>query len=177
MTARSFSTLLTHAFTTLLLAGFSATAAAADYTLNDGAIAFSAPADWPVIMQMSEGSPQVLAFQVKDPADSGTGEATRVSVTTRKLDDAQAFQAFVGQALDKARQTPGYESEAGADGSSLRYSGLNQKTRYKYRESYFYKNGIAVQLRCVHPVLKGTAPAWIAAFDQGCDQIAASLQK
>jgi hypothetical protein len=177
MTARPFSTLLTPVFSALLLAGLSAAAAAADYTLNDGAIAFSAPADWPVIMQMSEGSPQVVAFQVKDPADSGTGEATRVSVTTRKLDDAQAFQTFVNQALDKARQTPGFESEPGPDGSSLRYSGLNQKTRYKYRESYFYKNGIAVQLRCVHPVLKGTAPAWVAAFDQGCDQIAASLQK
>jgi len=177
MTARPFSTLLADTFTALLLGGFSATASAADYSLNGGAIAFSAPTDWPVIMQMSEGSPQVVAFQVKDPADNGTGEATRVSVTTRKLDDAQAFQAFVGQALDKARQTPGYESETGSDGSSLRYSGLNQKTRYKYRESYFYKNGIAVQLRCVHPVLKGTAPTWTVAFDQGCDQIATSLQK
>lgn len=172
MTARPFSILLA-----ALLSGVSAAAAAADYTLNDGAIAFSAPSEWPVIMQMSEGNPQVIAFQVKDPADSGTGEATRVTVTTRKFDDAQAFQTFVNQSLEKARQTPGYESETSGDGSSLRYSGLNQKARYKYRESYFYKNGIAVQLRCVHPVLKGTSPAWIAAFDQGCDQIAASLQK
>ncbi len=177
MTARPLSTLLANALAALLLSGLSAVAGAADYTLNDGAIAFSAPSDWPVIMQMSEGSPQVLAFQVKDPADTGTGEATRVTVTTRKLDDAQAFQTFVNQALDKARQTPGFEREAGTDASSLRYSGLNQKTPYKYRESYFYKNGIAVQLRCVHPVLKATAPAWTAAFDQGCDQIAASLQK
>ncbi|HSX60005.1 MAG TPA: hypothetical protein VLF18_07395 [Tahibacter sp.] len=172
MTARSFSALLA-----ALLTAASSAAGAADYTLNDGAIAFSAPSDWPVIMQMSEGNPQVVAFQVKDPADSGTGEATRVTVTTRKLDDAQAFQSFVNQALEKARQTPGYESETGSDGGSLRYSGLNQKTRYKYRESYFYKNGIAVQLRCVHPVLKGTSPAWVAAYAQGCDQIAASLQK
>ncbi|MBL8300312.1 MAG: hypothetical protein JNN30_18405 [Rhodanobacteraceae bacterium] len=172
MTTRPFSALLA-----ALLTSLSATAGAADYTLNDGAIAFSAPSDWPVIMQMSEGNPQVVAFQVKDPADSGTGEATRVTVTTRKLDDAQAFQNFVSQSLEKARQTPGYESETNGDGSSLRYSGLNQKTRYKYRESYFYKNGLAVQLRCAHPVLKGTTQSWIAAFGQGCDQIAASLQK
>lgn len=176
MTARSLSTPFAALFAALL-AGASTTAVAADYSLNDGAIVFSAPSDWPVIMQMSEGNPQVVAFQVKDPADAGTGESTRVTVTTRKLDDAQAFQTFVNQSLDKARQTPGYESETGGDGSSLRYSGLNQKARYKYRESYFYKNGIAVQLRCVHPVLKATSPAWIAAFDQGCDQIAASLQK
>jgi hypothetical protein len=176
MTARPLSTRLT-TLLAALLTGVSAAAAAADYTLNDGAITFSAPSDWPVIMQMSEGNPQVVAFQVKDPADSGTGEATRVTVTTRKLDDAQAFQTFVNQSLEKARQTPGYESETGADGSSLRYSGLNQKTRYKYRESYFYKNGISVQLRCVHPILKATTPAWVTAFDQGCDQIAASLGK
>ena len=172
MTARLYVSLFA-----ALLSGMSAAANAADYTLNDGAIAFTAPSDWPVIMQMSEGNPQVVAFQVKDPADSGTGEATRVTVTTRKLEDAQAFQTFVNQQLDKARQTPGFESETGGDGSSLRYSGLNQKARYKYRESYFYKNSIAVQLRCVHPVLKATTPAWIAAFDQGCDQIAASLGK
>lgn len=172
MFARPISALLA-----VLAAGLSVAASASDYTLNGGMITFSAPSDWPVIMQMSEGNPQVVAFQVKDPADTGTGEATRVTVTTRKLDDAQAFQAFVTQSLDKARQTPGYESETGPDGSSLRYSGLNQKTRYRYRESYFYKNGIGVQLRCVHPILKGTSPAWITAYDQGCDQIAASLQK
>ncbi|MBN8740163.1 MAG: hypothetical protein BGP24_00420 [Lysobacterales bacterium 69-70] len=172
MSARPISALFA-----LLLAGLSGAASAADYTLNDGVVRFSAPGDWPVIMQMSEGNPQVIAFQVKDPADTGTGEATRVTVTTRKLDDAQAFQAFVNTALEKARQTPGYESETGADGSSLRYSGMSQKTRYKYRESYFYRNGVAVQLRCVHPVLAATSPAWIAAYNQGCDQIAASLQK
>ena len=172
MSARPFSALFA-----LLLAGLSGAVSAADYTLNDGAVRFSAPGDWPVIMQMSEGNPQVIAFQVKDPADSGTGEATRVTVTTRKLDDAQAFQEFVNTSIEKAKQTPGYEHESGGDGSSLRYSGLNVKTRYQYRESYFYRNGIAVQLRCVHPVLAATSAAWIAAYDQGCDQIASSLQK
>jgi hypothetical protein len=150
---------------------------AADFKLNDGVIGFSAPADWPVIMQMTEGSPQVVAFQVKDPADAGTGEASRVTVTTRKLDDAQAFQEFVNTSIEKAKQTPGYEHESGGDGSSLRYSGLNVKTRYQYRENYFYRNGVGVQLRCMHPILKGTTPAWLAAFDQGCDQIVATLAK
>lgn len=162
----------------LLLTGAAAGAvSAADYSLNDGIVKFSAPDSWPVIMQMTEGSPQVVAFQVKDPADSGTDEATRVSVTTRKLEDAQAFQSFVSSSMEKARQTPGYESENGSDGGSLRYSGLNGKTRYKFRESYYFQNSVAVQLRCVRPVLKSTSAAWIASFDQGCDQIAQSLQK
>ncbi|MDC8011717.1 hypothetical protein [Tahibacter soli] len=150
---------------------------AADFKLNDGVIGFSAPSDWPVIMQMTEGNPQVVAFQVKDPADTGTGEASRVSVTTRKLDDAQAFQDFVNSSIEKAKQTPGYEHDSGSDGSSLRYSGLNVKTRYQYRESYFYRNGVGVQLRCMHPVLKGTTSTWLSSFDKGCDEIAASLGK
>lgn len=162
----------------LTLFGAASAATAADYSLNDGIVTFNAPDDWPVIMQMTEGSPQVVAFQVKDPADSGTDEASRVSVTTRKLDDAQAFQAFVSSSMEKARQTPGYESENGPDSSSsLRYSGLNVKTRYKYRESYFFQNSIGVQLRCAHPVLKNTSAAWVASFDRGCEQVAASLQK
>jgi hypothetical protein len=152
-------------------------AQAANFTLNDGAVGFSAPSDWPVIMQMSEGSPQVVAFQVKDPADEGTGESSRVTVTTRKLADAQAFQEFVNTSLEKAKQTPGYEHTAGGDASSLRYSGMVAKTRYQYRENYFYRNGVGVQLRCVHPTLKATTQAWLAAFDKGCDEIAASLGK
>lgn len=160
-----------------LLCASAGAAHAADFTLNNGVVAFSAPSDWPVIMQMTEGNPQVVAFQVKDPADAGTGEASRVTVTTRKLDDAQAFQEFVNTSIEKAKQTPGYEHTSGGDGSSLRYSGLNVKTRYEYRETYYYRNGIGVQLRCMHPVLKGTTSAWLAAFDKGCDEVAASLGK
>jgi hypothetical protein len=160
-----------------LLALAGTAAVASDFSLNEGAVTFSAPDDWPVIMQMTEGSPQVIAFQVKDPADSGTEDATRVSVTTRKLDDAQGFQAFVDAGLDKAKQTPGYESETGSDSGNLRYTGLNGKTRYRFRETYFFRNGVGVQLRCVHPLLKATSAAWTTAFNKGCDQIAATLQK
>jgi hypothetical protein len=162
--------------TLALVCAVAGAAHAAEFKLNDGTIAFSAPSDWPVIMQMTEGNPQVVAFQVKDPADTGTGEASRVTVTTRRLDDAQAFQEFVNTSIEKAKQAPGYEHEAG-DGSSLRYSGLNVKTRYQYRENYFYRNGVGVQLRCMHPVLKGTSPGWLSAFDKGCDEIAATLAK
>ncbi|UXI66993.1 hypothetical protein [Tahibacter amnicola] len=172
---RSFRTLL--AATTFLATLAQANAGNGNFALNGGLINFTAPSEWPVIMQMSEGNPQVIAFQVKDPADTGTGEASRVSVTTRKIDDAQAFQQFVNTSLEKARQTPGYEHQTKSDSNTLRYTGLNAKTKYAYRENYFYKNGVAVQLRCVHPLLKETTSAWLNAFEQGCDQIATSLQK
>lgn len=160
----------------LTFAVVASASAPGEYELNDGSIHFSAPPDWNVIMQKTEGDPQVLAFQVRDPAEAGTEEATRVSVTTRKLDAGAAFQAFVNTALEKARQMSGYEQDpANTDPGSLRYFAKNGQTRYNYRENYYFKNGIGVQLRCVHPVLAATTKQWLADFDRGCEQIAKSL--
>lgn len=160
------------------LAGAALPTAAADYQLNGGIVRFSAPADWAVAMQMSEGNPQVVAFAVRDPAAEGTDEGPRVSVTSRRLDDAAAFQALVNGALDKARQQSGYEQDKdNADSASLRYYASEGKARYHYREHFYYKAGIGVQLRCTRPVLDKTSPQWTADFEKGCDQIAASLAK
>jgi len=40
-----------------------------EFSLNEGIVKFTAPSAWPVIMQKTEGIPQAVAFQVKDPAD------------------------------------------------------------------------------------------------------------
>ncbi len=158
----------------LLAAG----AQAADFDLNSGAVHFSAPSEWPVIMQMTEGNPQVVAFQVKDPAAEGTEESSRVSVTSRKLADSQAFQSMVNGALEKAKQQTGYEQDKDAsDTSSLRYYGTEGKARYHYREQFWFKNGIGVALRCARPVLDKTSKTWVANFEAGCDAISASLAK
>ena len=85
MTARLLASLL------LTFAAAASADAPGEYDLNGGSIHFSAPPGWNVIMQKTEGDPQVIAFQVRDPAEAGTEEATRVSVTTRKLDDAQVY--------------------------------------------------------------------------------------
>ena len=78
----------------LLSAGVSAQTPG-EFSLNEGIVKFTAPPAWPVIMQKTEGNPQAVAFQVKDPADEGTGEATRVTVSTKLLDDTSNFQALV----------------------------------------------------------------------------------
>ena len=162
----------------LCLVFLAATAGAAEFDLNAGAVHFSAPGDWPVIMQMTEGNPQVVAFQVKDPAAEGTEESSRVSVTSRKLNDAQGFQAMVNGALEKAKQQTGYEQDkAAGDGNALRYFASEGKARYHYREQFYFKNGIGVTLRCARPVLDKTSPAWTAAFESGCDAIASSLAR
>jgi hypothetical protein len=160
----------------LCLVLLAASAAAADFDLEGGAVHFAAPGDWPVIMQMTEGNPQVVAFQVKDPAAEGTEESSRVTVTARKLADGAAFQEMVNGALEKARQQTGYEQDqAGGDSSTLRYFATEGKARYHYREQFYFKHGAGVILRCARPVLDKTSPAWTAAFEKGCDGIAASL--
>lgn len=157
----------------------SATAAAsADFQLNGGSVHFTAPSDWPVIMQMSEGNPQVVAFSVKDPAAAGTDETSRVTVTSKKLNDGAAFQSLVNGALDKAKQQQGYEQDKDStDTSSLRYYAAEGKTRYHYTEHFYFKNSLGVQLRCARPVLEKTSKEWVAGFEKGCEEIAASLAK
>ncbi len=148
-----------------------------DYSLNEGKIHFQAPAEWPMILQKNEGNPQFIAFQVKDPADAGTGEASRVTVTTKLLGDAQRFQEFVNAGIDKAKQTPGYTQDTeNQDSGSLRYTGLNVKTHYQYRETFFLNGTIGIHVRCLRPQLGATTKAWGEAYEKGCDQIIASLK-
>src|SRR5664279_2283213 len=116
-----------------------------DYALAQGFVTFKAPPEWPVIMQKSEGNPQFIAFQVKDPADTGTGEASRVTVETKLLDDSGNFQSMVNGALIRLKQSPGYEQRSeGVDASVLRYFALNGKTRYEYRETWYLNGHVLV---------------------------------
>jgi hypothetical protein len=147
------------------------------YSLSQGFVNFNAPPDWPVIMQKSEGNPQFIAFQVKDPADTGSGEATRVTVETKLLDDSGNFQAIVNVGLDKAKQTAGYEQHTeGVDPSVLRYYALNGKTRYEYRETWYLSGHVVVHVRCARPMLAATTAQWTANYEKGCAQIMQSLK-
>ena len=147
------------------------------YSLGEGFIKFNAPPAWPVIMQKTEGSPQFVAFQVKDPADADTGEATRVSVETKLLDDSSNFQAVVNVGMDKAKQMTGYEQHTeGVDASVLRYFAMNGKTRYEYRETWYLNGHIVVHARCARPMLAATTPQWTADYEKGCAEIMQSLR-
>jgi hypothetical protein len=146
------------------------------YSLDDGYIKFTAPPAWPVILQKTEGNPQFVAFQVKDPADSGTGEASRVSVETKLLDDSSNFQAAVNVGMDKAKQMSGYEQHTeGVDSSVLRYYALNGKTRYEYRETWYLNGHVVVHVRCARPMLAATTPQWTADYEKGCAEIMQTL--
>jgi hypothetical protein len=150
---------------------------AGEFALDQGFVKFNAPSDWPVIMQKIEGNPQFVAFQVKDPADTGTGEATRVTVETKLLDDSANFQSMVNVGVDKAKQSPGYEQRTdGIDSSALRYFALNGKTRYEYRETWYLNGHVMVHARCARPVLAATTAQWTADYEKGCAQIMQSLK-
>jgi hypothetical protein len=171
-------------FTNIYIAAFLLSvlgSAAADengsFSLDEGYIKFSAPPAWPVIMQKAEGNPQFVAFQVKDPADAGSGEATRVTVETKLLDDSSNFQAFVNIGMDKAKQMTGYEQHTeGVDPTVLRYFAMNGKTRYEYRETWYLNGHVVVHARCERPMLGATTPQWTADYEKGCAQIMQSLR-
>jgi hypothetical protein len=148
-----------------------------NYTLFDNAIKFSAPAEWPVILKKTEGLPQFIAFQVKDPADQGSGEASQVSVEAKLLNDASTFQALVNAGTDKAKQTPGYDQRTeGVDATTLRYYGTNGKQRYEYRETWYLDAKIFLHVRCSRPMLEATSAAWTAAYEAGCAQVMLSIK-
>ena len=165
-------------FAALTLASGAASAeGTGEYSLNQGFVHFSAPPDWPVMMQKTEGTPQFIAFQVKDPADTGSGETSRITVETKLLDDSGNFQALVNVGLDKAKQMPGYEQRTeGVEPSVLRYYALNGKTRYEYRETWYLNGHLFVHARCARPMLEKTTAQWTAEYEKGCQQILTTLR-
>jgi hypothetical protein len=164
----------------ILMVALASTASAqspGEYSLDQGFIKFNAPPAWPVIMQKSEGDPQFVAFQVKDPADTGSGEATRVTVETRLLNDSSNFQPLVNRDVDKAKQLPGYEQKTeGVDATTLRYFANSGKTKYEYRETWYLNGHMIVHVRCARPMLDKTTAQWTAEYEKGCSQIMQSLK-
>jgi hypothetical protein len=147
------------------------------FSLYQGVITFSAPSAWPVIMQKTEGDPQFIAFVIKDPADDGTGEATRVTVSTKLLEDSNNFQAMVNRDVDKGKEMPDYEKrDDGVDPTVLRYFARNGKTRYEYRETWYLNGHVMVHLRCARPLLEKTTAQWTADYEKGCAQIMQSAK-
>jgi hypothetical protein len=147
------------------------------YSLDQDFIRFTAPPEWPVIMRKTEGDPQFIAFQVRDPADADSGESSRVTVETRLLNDSSNFQALVNRGMDKARQMPDYtQSTEGVDADTLRYFARNGKTKYEYRETWYLNGHLLVHVRCARPMLKGTTAQWTRAYESGCAQVMQSVK-
>jgi hypothetical protein len=168
--AVSFSAALA---TALLLAG---TVHATDVSMADGSIKFSTPDSWLGIMQ-TQGDPEVRVFQVPDPSPTGKTSLARVTVTVKQVPDISGFHQYMGNATAKAMALPGYKAAAVPPGpNSLVYTAQENGEPGSYVERYWLKNDHAIQLRCVRPAKSQAGTTWQAAFDKGCEAIAARLK-
>lgn len=151
-------------------------AVAASVSMANGSVSFDTPANWMAIMQTS-GDPEVQVFQVPDASPTGQTALARVTVTVKQEPDASGFDAWVGQGTAHAAALPGYQVGASsAAAHSYRYTAREAGVDSSYREIYWYRNGHAIQLRCVRPKQTQAGAAWIAAFDRGCEALAKQLQ-
>ena len=151
-----------------------APAYAADYSLANGAVRFSAPDAWPVLMEKQDGSRQFVALQVKDPASANA--LARITITTEQVDGVQGFQSFLNTGTERARKLPGYAAVNMPGGaSSLRYTATENHEKNAYAEHYAYRSNLAIQVRCIRPA---DAPAdWRETFDAGCQSIVTAVER
>jgi hypothetical protein len=147
---------------------------AADYSLANDAVKFSAPDAWPMLMEKLDGPRQFVALQVKDPGDANA--LARITVTAEQVDGVQGFQKFLTDGTARARKLPGYVASGALDGtSSLRYTATENHEKNSYTEVYAYRSNLAIQVRCIRP---DNAPAdWQATFDAGCRSIVGAVEK
>ena len=161
----------------LLAAGIASAQQRSDYALNDNKIRFSVPATWTAIMEKSDGNPQAIVFQVADPAAQGTEDAATITVKTRQLRAPGDFAEAVQNELVLSKAQTGYESDATASDNGVhRYFVMRGKTRYAIRDKFVLIGTIAAQVRCQRPLLDATTKDWTAAYDSGCNGVAASVQ-
>ncbi len=157
----------------LLLSG---TLQATEIHMAGGSVNFSTPDDWMDIMD-TQGDPEVRVFQVPDSSPTGKSSLARVTVTVRQAPDINSFQQYQSDATAKAMELPGYKAAAmPPQANSNFYTALENGAPFNYVEHYWLKNGHAIQLRCVRPIESQAGPGWKAAFDKGCNAIAARLK-
>lgn len=149
-------------------------ALAADYSLANGMVKFSAPDAWPMLMEKLDGPRQFVALQVKSPGDANA--LARITVTTEQVDGIQGFQKFFNDGTARARKLPGYEATTAlGDSSSLRYTASENHEKNAYTEVYAFRSNLAIQVRCIRPA--AAPPDWRATFDAGCQSIVGAVEK
>jgi hypothetical protein len=170
---RNSTTIAIALTTALLLAG---NVHANDVSMADGSVHFSTPDNWLGIME-TQGDPEAKVFQVPDPSPTGKNSLARVTVTVKLVNDVSSFNQYRSEAIAKAMALPGYKASAVPPGpNSNVYAAQENATEFSYTEHYWFKNGHAVQLRCVRPSQTQAGAAWKAEFDKGCEAIAAQLK-
>lgn len=171
--ARHITSIATALAVTLLLAG---TVQAADVSMANGSVNFSTPDSWLDIMD-TQGESEVRVFQVPDSSPTGKTTLARVTVTVTPATDIDGFHQYMGEATAKAMALPGYKAATLPPGpNSDVYTARENGEAADYVEHYWMKGDHVIQLRCVRPVQSQAGAEWKAAFDKGCEAIAARLK-
>lgn len=158
---------------TLLFAG---RVHATDVSMADGSVTFSTPDSWLDIME-TQGDPETRVFQVPDPSPTGKTSLARITVTVAQAGDINSFNQFKSDATAKAMALTGYKiSAVPPQPNSNLYTAQENGAQFSYVEHYWFKNGHAIQLRCMRPAHSLAGAGWEAGFDKGCDAIAARLK-
>ncbi|HEU0276716.1 MAG TPA: hypothetical protein VFQ95_02675 [Rhodanobacteraceae bacterium] len=148
-------------------------ASAADYSLANGAVKFSAPDSWPMLMEKLDGQRQFVALQVRDPGR--TDALARITVTVEQVDGVAGFQKFLAASTERAHKLQGYTADrTPGTASAMRYTATENRVVNAYSESYSYRNNLALQIRCIRPV--SAPPDWIATFDAGCQSVVKAIE-
>jgi hypothetical protein len=168
-----------HCFAITLALGSSLLAGhvhATDVNMADGSVSFSTPDGWLDIMD-TQGDTETRVFQVPDPSPTGKSSLARVTVTVTQAPDINSFHQFMSDATAKAMVLTGYKAAAvPPEPNSNLYTAQENGAQFSYVEHYWYKNGHAIQLRCVRPAQSLAGSSWSASFDKGCESIAARLK-
>lgn len=150
-------------------------ALAKQYALADGKISFNAPDAWPAMMEKTNGDPQFYAFQIRNPRSTDT--LTRITVTTHKLGSVTDFDAYVQQAMAKARRSAGF-SEAPGELSSdhhLHYN-FDEDGHPQIVRMHVFQHGLhAIVLRCQRPRDAKASREWLSDYREGCEDLARQL--
>lgn len=149
---------------------------ATDVSMADGTVTFSTPNSWLGIME-TQGDPEARVFQVPDPSPTGKNSLARVTVTVKQVRDISAFHQYMSEATAKALSLPGYQPAATPpEPNSNLYTAQENGTAFSYTERYWFKNGHAIQLRCMRPSQTEAGSSWQDDFDKGCADLAAQLK-
>jgi hypothetical protein len=149
---------------------------ATDVSMAGGSVNFSAPDNWLDIMD-TQGDTETRVFQVPDPSPTGKSSLARVTVTVTQAPDINSFHQFMSDATAKAMVLTGYKAaDVPPEPNSNLYVAQENGAEFSYVEHYWYKNGHAIQLRCVRPAQSLAGASWKASFDKGCEAIAARLK-
>ncbi|MGA0587528.1 hypothetical protein ACO2Q2_10435 [Dyella sp. KRB-257] len=153
---------------------------AADVSMAGGAVTFTTPDNWLGIME-TQGDPEVRVFQVPDPSPTASNTLARVTVTVKQVGDIGGYRRYVSEANAKAQALPGYQPIRGVSNSNgpndYLYTAKESGETIAYVEHYWFRDGRAIQLRCLRPASTQAGAAWQAAFDQGCQAVAGRLGK